>query len=229
MAVTVTFDASNLKLARARKHISELERVLAAHYAEHPPQFVFNEATSDATASLIVTAIAPPKCFGAIVGDVVHNVRAALDLMAVQLVSLKTTDTRGVYFPFCDVENGLEKMIKNKNFDKAGAEAVQLLRELKPFNGGNAALRALHDLDIQDKHHSLIPNASMMTTPQITADMSSGKPVIRLVEGSVPIMTTTFPKDSPLAGQEIIPSLHDLVKLVEGILEAFASVVDTWA
>jgi hypothetical protein len=221
----ISFAASNLKLERAQKHIAELRGVLDVHFQQHPPQWVFTPATEDEIAHLVVSAIAPPKSFGAIVGDTIHNLRAALDLMAVELVAISSPNTDGVYFPFCDDADYLDAMIKKRNFHKAGPDAVEVLKDLKPFKGGNAALRALHDLDIQDKHHSLIPNVTALTTPKLTCDMSTGSPVIKVAEGSVPAVAVTFPKDSPLAGNEIVPTLHQLVKLVEGILEAFASLV----
>ncbi len=222
----VNFKASKIKVDRARAHIAELESVLADHFAENPPKATFTPATAEQNAHIHVESKTPPDVVGAIVGDIIHNLRAALDLMAVQLVSLSTDNTDGVYFPFCEDESYLGKMIRKRNFDRAGDDAVRLLHTLKPFKGGNIALRALHDLDIQDKHHSLIPNAAMLTTPQVTADTSKWPEVsIRLVEGSVPEVATTFPNDSPLAGQQMVPALHQLVKLVEGILVSFTALV----
>jgi hypothetical protein len=64
----------------------------------------------------------------------------------------------------------------------------------------------------------------MMTTPELFADMATGTPVIRLVEGTVPVIGVTFPDDSPLGGLEMVPALQELVELVDGILEAFAAI-----
>src|SRR5438874_575713 len=41
-----------------------------------------------------------PVEFSAIIGDVIHNLRAALDLMAVQVVRLNHQSDEDVYFPF---------------------------------------------------------------------------------------------------------------------------------
>ena len=221
------FTPSKVKLKRARQHLTELQGVLDDHMAEYPPKATFTAANDDegANAQIVIDWTSPPECVGAIVGDIVHNLRAALDLMAVELVSLNDGgNTDDVYFPFCQNEDFLDKMIVKRNFNRAGPEEVRLLKELKPYKGGNAALRALHDLDIQDKHHSLIPSAAAMTTPEVAADMSSGKLVLRMVEGSVPVIGITFPADGPLAGAELIPALQDLIELVEGVLEAFAAI-----
>ncbi|MDT7529471.1 hypothetical protein OVY29_12425 [Sphingopyxis sp. SE2] len=217
------FLASKLKVERARQHIGELDELLRNHYATHPPVSTFIEAKDGKDAQIHVRGSAPPPVVGAIVGDAVHNLRAALDLMAVSLVELRGQNSKSVYFPFCEQEVDLDLMIKKRNFHRAGPESVALLESLKPFKGGNIALRAIHDLDIQDKHHRLIPSTNMMTTPEVYADTSTWPPVIRMVEGSVPEIAVSFPTDSVFAGREIVPTLHELVELVEGTLEAFAA------
>lgn len=221
------FEASNLKVERARRHLRELECVLSKHARKHPPKAEFIEAADNQPARINMITKSPPKVVGAIVGDIVHNLRAALDLMAVELVSLvPNANTKGVYFPFAEDVHGLPKQIKDKNFHRAGQDAVDLLKTLRPYKGGNIALRAVHDLDVQDKHHTLIPNAATMTTPEVTVD-ASAFPKIKIVPvpGSVGSVKEVFPNDSPLAGSEMVPALHDLVKLVEGILESFTRLV----
>lgn len=218
--VGLLFEASYLKVERARHHIAELTSLLTKHETENPATATFENN------HLRVVSHAPPKIFGAIVGDAIHNLRAALDLMAVDLVREIGGNTKSVYFPFCESANDLSDAIKSKNFHRAGTDAANLLITFRPFKGGNLALRALHDLDIQDKHHTLVPNAAMMTTPEVTVDTSDFPNLsVKIVEGSQPDVRTVFPDDSPLAGQEIIPALYDLVQLVEGILEAFTSLV----
>jgi hypothetical protein len=224
---TPLFEASNLKIERAIQHLQELEMVLFTHANNHPPQATFKKNEQGSVTHIHVVTKSPPKMVGAIVGDIVHNLRAALDLMAVELVSLTpNANTNGVYFPFCDVADDLNLMIKKRNFHRAGQDAVELLVTLRPYKGGNAALRALHDLDIQDKHHTLIPNAAIMTGPQVTAD-TSDFPNIKIVpvEGSVPSVDIVFPDDSPLAGGEMVKELYGLLELTKGILESFSSLV----
>ena len=222
--MTNPFAASKIQMKRANQHIAELERVLEEHFVANPPSFAYTEAASP-DVQFNLSAVGAPECVGAIVGDVVHNLRAALDLMAVGLVEMNggaATITKGVCFPFCDHADNLDSMIKKRHFHRAGIEAVRLLQELKPFTGGNAALRALHDLDIQDKHNSLIPNVLTMTSQEFTVDWSSPSPAFQVVEGSAPSFAVVFPDESPLAGSEIVPALHELVGLVSGILEEFA-------
>ena len=83
--MTEPFAASKIKLKRANQHIAELERVLEEHFVANPPSFAYTEAANP-DVQFNLSAVGPPECVGAIVGDVVHNLRAALDLMAVGLV-----------------------------------------------------------------------------------------------------------------------------------------------
>src|SRR5580704_14961096 len=52
--------------------------------------------------------------------------------------------TKGVNFPFCDNPNKLDDFIKLRNLTRAGPEVVALVKSLKPYKGGNIALRAIH-------------------------------------------------------------------------------------
>ena len=65
---------------------------------------------------------------GAIVGDCVHNLRTALDLMASELARLNNKGDKNVYFPFADSEDRFPAAIKSKHFDKCGQDAVDLIK-----------------------------------------------------------------------------------------------------
>jgi hypothetical protein len=151
------FAASRLKLERARHFIRELE-VEEQNYRGGDPLTVSME---DPDIVLVEVRKVPPWA-GAIVGDAVHNLRTALDLMASELARLSGRSDEDVYFPFAADEEQLQKAIQ-KRFRKAGDDAVELLRKFAPYRGGNHALRALHDLDVQDKHTSIIVAAPRPT------------------------------------------------------------------
>ena len=222
------FAASSVKVKRAVKHIQELEELLARHEAEHPPVVTVTQSEQGRVERIHVASKAPPTCFSAIVGDVVHNLRASLDLMAVELVTITSPElsTKSVHFPFSEVATGLESAIKRRDFHRAGDDAVTLLKSLQPYKGGNAALRGLHDLDTKDKHSALIPDAATIVTPMVRANTDNFPDIyIEMVEGTLPDVKTVFPKDSPFGGEEIIPTLHGLIDLTERILESFRSLV----
>jgi len=164
---------------------------------------------------------------GAILGDAIHNMRSALDLMAVSLVDEAKGNTNGVYFPFAESGDELDPMIKRRNFHRAPEEAVDLLRTLAPYKGGNVALRAIHDLDIEDKHKTLIPHLAMTTTPELSmvGSIADGTVELVMAPGAAPTVEFLFPEGTGLHGQPIIPTLHELVKLVSGILDTFEAII----
>jgi hypothetical protein len=114
-------------------------------------------------------------------------------------------------------------MVIKRHFDRAGAGAVTLLRNLKPYKGGNAALRVIHDLDIQDKHRALIPQVMCAASPivRLWDDDHSYNPTIIGDPATASELKLVFPTDSELQGRELIPALHELVILVDNVVEEF--------
>jgi hypothetical protein len=91
----------------------------------------------------------------------------------------------------------------------------------QPWVGGNQLLRSLHELDIQDKHAALIVTMGRVQVATIIKKTRRG-PVRHL---TLKDLAYFFPRDSIFAGLEVIDTLKQLVKMVDGILEAFASLV----
>jgi hypothetical protein len=156
-----TFSATKLKIKRAERHLSELDGAERRFADTKPFRLVVEAEGPDRHLLRIQGWPLLPECFAPIIGDVVHNLRASLDLLACELVRMNGGNDNNVYFPFAENGAALDSMIKQRNFHRAHADAVNLLRSLRPFKGGNEALRAIHDLDITDKHKSLVPVVSL--------------------------------------------------------------------
>lgn len=217
------FDSSHTKIKRAKQHIAALSRRFTA-YEKSSPFTVEVTITSEAhpTAALWWTELDPLCC--AILGDAIHNLRTALDTMAAELARRNDKSDKGVHFPFAGSAAGLEEQITAKKFDRAGDDAVKLLRQFAPYKGGNERLRALHDLDIEDKHCGLLIASRHY---DITFTVPPGLPVGATYKvGNMKAKTEfQFHHDLPLAREPVIKTLKELVKLTEGIVEAFASLV----
>jgi 3-hydroxymyristoyl/3-hydroxydecanoyl-(acyl carrier protein) dehydratase len=217
------FAGSRAKLQRASAFIVELDAVFSAYNNDDPLKATF-----------LISADAPViqvdwKGFsllpGVILGDAVHNMRTALDLMASELARINDKSDKDVYFPFSSSQSSFEAAIKSRNFHKAGDEAVSLLMKFAPYRGGNNHLRAIHDLDIQDKHSSVLETEKTMNI-----HLEGSYNIDDLKENSLSLDGSTiqhhFPKDSPLAGLLVVETLKELVELVSGILDAFSSMVE---
>jgi len=218
---TTSFSASQIKVARARHFLVEIERDIVAFLSE-PGTISFTLTAPEAGVVNISLDIKNPSItLAAAVGDAAHNLRSALDLMATDLARISNSNPHNVYFPFAESKDRLEEMIKKRNFHRCGADAVALLRTLAPFKGGNVALRGLHDLDIQDKHIELVLSRQQIDAQLVVERDGIGSPW-RLKVPEVKNIKVVFPPTSPLPGEEVIPTLKNLIETVQGILEDFS-------
>jgi hypothetical protein len=126
---------------------------------------------------------------------------------------------------------------------KVAAPAVisAIVNEIKPYKGGNDPLRALHDLDITDKHHLLVPVISVSELNGVTLKFGgahmydctvrvtdSGElrvanvnpdSVLELENKGQPSFSVLFAKGQPLGGEPVIPTLHQLSQLTTGCVD----------
>lgn len=230
MSASPPFTQPRQKLRRAASHVKALEGAIADYFKTDWYTCDFSRSP-EGRYNLKVVVRESPQDFGVIVGDAVHNLRAALDLLAVEAVGRNGGNAKNVYFPFADSAANLDDMIKRRNFHRASLGDQDTIRKLQPYTGGNHLLRSLHDLDIQDKHHSLIPHASFVTMPKIgvKAD-SAGNPIgfaedkleLEVDPSEPPIVKFTFPDDSVFAGEEVVTVLWQLHDHVTSIVDMFA-------
>jgi len=146
-----------VKIERAKKHLYDLEQLIQEFFTSNPYRIeIHDEASTGDRVFKVRTPHSPPLEWSAIVGDIVHNLRAALDLLICELVRAegnRVTDTTG--FP---IGKGA-KQFKSGYLQKVSGvskEAIQLIKAAKPYKGGNEPLWWLHRLDIADKHRILI-------------------------------------------------------------------------
>jgi hypothetical protein len=135
-----------------------------------------------------------PDRWGALVGDCVHNLRSALDLLAVELVKANGgTPTDYTAFPV-GADSTHFKTSAITRINGASADAIKLVQRLKPYRGGNDTIWRLHRIDIADKHQLLIPVAAAQKKPGIryhvtdeaTRDLP-GPPMMYAIERRFPL------------------------------------------
>lgn len=211
------FRDSRVKLSMALKYIDEVEAGLRAYDSSNPMSVKL-----DWKGGMEIYRNEIPPNVNSTLGDAFHNMRAALDLMAVELVRINGKSEEKVYFPFAESKEELPTQITTKHFDRAGDDAVSLLKEFAPHKGGNEKLRAIHDLDIRDKHKSII------TTRVVTKDINFSYKRENALSRVIPVNGTNYHEfhDGPLAGKPLIKTSKELVELVDGIIEAFARIID---
>jgi hypothetical protein len=125
--------------------------------------------------------------WGTILGEIVHDLRSALEQLAWQLVFLNgTTPTRDHSFPVLANKPSREFRAhmrrewtdsrgKTRHGPLFGAsdDAVALIEACQPYNGGDCQfLLGLHELWNTDKHRQLIPTT--LTGPGHTVKVTNG-------------------------------------------------------
>lgn len=232
-----------LKIDRADEHISVLEGVVAA-FVKDTRDSLFGKPNIHSGYSGWSFGGDLPKHFPSILGDAVHNLRAALDhWFALLVVANGSTTDRHTAFPFRNTRADLVGALKGlKQAGKAPADIVNdfIIDEIQPYKGGQGhSFYVLHELDIADKHRGLLDivqkihfinahfqdgghwsNVSMETNGKhpATPVLKAPAPVKEHPENKIAIQIL-FGESTPFKGQGIIPvmkSLSNNVSIVVG-------------
>jgi len=109
----------------------------------------------------------PPIRFGVILGDVVHNLRSALDHLVWQTTLLDGgTPDRGTQFPIVTKSAEAFERTADRQIPGLSAEHRELIRQVQPFLAGSDAdphpLAVLALLSNTDKHQIVNPTISFV-------------------------------------------------------------------
>ena len=255
------FISARLKLKRAKRHLLEAENTARDLPHRQGRNFVFGADQKTGKAQIIFIGHSNmPMEFAGVVGDVIHNLRSTLDHVAVVLATppIGTGNPRHAYFPtgidrdtFITARDGFTKpsgkRVKGK-MEGAPTDALRMVEELEPYDGGKHSLRALHDLDILDKHKLIIPTISKMTINRFCVSIGEqtfslgatdfksdgdGFNLTALIDCPVDPSTDfkfnndfeaafeiVFAKDQPLGGERIVETLSKIADTCQGFIEA---------
>jgi hypothetical protein len=151
-----------VKIERARKHLADFE--LQAEAFRDAYTHVIGTKTDPKTSEAFqYFQKLPISRFEvlAIAGDVLQNLRSALDHLAYQLVEAGQCRPLGekvgkrVAFPIIEKSKDY-KGFKAKKIKGARKSAVKAIDSLRPYKGGNSALWFLHYANNVDKHRHLV-------------------------------------------------------------------------
>jgi hypothetical protein len=167
-------------------------------------------------------------------GDIVHNLRAALDHLAQQLAlvgspTLTEEELRRIEFPIAKSLSEYEAQ-KARKVKGMRPKAVEAIDKLRPYKGGNDALWRLRELDNTDKHRTLFTFGPEFI---FTADWLTGVYHFKTDDPHFSGIESDVEKDlkleiqkaisEPQVGQAnaLLPSLHELVNMVEDLVRGF--------
>ncbi len=231
-----------VKIERAKKHLRDLaaEILTLTHttivhpdpntgVAPHPITFTWgtlHDFKTVPTLSFDVVAIS---------GDLVHNLRSALDHLAHQLVFVgsphltTSTISRNIGFPIAESMTKYET-IKAGKVEGMRPEAKEAIDRLKPYKGGNDALWRVHELDNIDKHRALFTVAHDFL---FTSDWFPGAYLMKAENPNFPGIEPNVEQDIQVEIEKaiskpevaradtLLPSLHQLVDFVENLVLGF--------
>jgi hypothetical protein len=168
--------AIRVKIARAKHHLGEVKRQIESFMESTP--YKVGTKRDPATRKLIyyVAGVSEtPSSIAAATGDVLQNLRSALDHLAFRLVTVGLggypPHPRKIMFPIADTQAQYQNN-RDQGTKGARAAAVAALDAIQPYQGGNDRLWQLHSLNNIDKHRLLLTVGSVFHSIDLGADMA---------------------------------------------------------
>jgi hypothetical protein len=243
------FHSSRLKIERASKHINDLHnRILA--FAANDSYALRVRHDGKIGSDVLETEVAKslPEDFAPILGDALHNLKSALDVAINQILFLKlgAFDDYG-RFPIRKSRDELANAVKGGKISQASKAVADFIVDVvKPYQGGNDALWALHTLNILDKHRILLPMMQITAVHDIRAEDETGELIligtwvitrnriatheclrsrnVKITNHGHPTLLVLFEKGLPMEGEAVVPALIQLTESVSGVLEEIETV-----
>lgn len=170
--MSTRIDSILRKVERAEKHIQELNLALNSFYATKPYGIVKKIDAETRDHIYYVTKVSPvPEPVSLIIGDVLQNLRSALDHLAYALVAkaiAPAVPNKYLTFPIMDTAKQYMAPEGRGKIELAGDKAMKIIDALKPYRGGNDWFWQLSRLNIIDKHRLLITTTSKYRHRRVT-------------------------------------------------------------
>jgi hypothetical protein len=244
--MTTCFHGARLKIERANEHINDLY-LRWRDFSKTGPYSVLVEndpETGDSLLRISMDQPAPERIL-LIIGDIIHNLRSALDF-AMSEIEFDTVGTRDPHtsFPMRRTRNELVTAV-NGGLKKKAPKAIinHIVDAVQPYRGGMGdPLWSLHLLDIEDKHRLLIAKKDLtyirtihckdgtgqyftvcewaVIYPKASTYRCTGHSNVTVANKEKASFGIVFGDGMPLYGKPILPTLRDLSRFVSGTLDS---------
>jgi len=225
-----------VKIKRAEKHLAELEAAAEKYRDSYNHVAVAGENAKFAQGEPNFRKL-PIIHFEmlAVAGDVLHNLRSALDHVMYHLALVANPNAseavlRKISFPIGDSLHGY-KSLRGKIKGIIEPRALQFIDGLKPYKGGNDALWKLHETNNIDKHRGLITVGTHILCEGEGFDgyylLKADSPSFATVdtsEGERTAKNTDFRSlmhHQAAKSGALMPTLHQLTEVVASLVEQF--------
>jgi hypothetical protein len=228
-------DSWTLKLYRAERHLEDFDRMVALYLEKHAYRATRTvepkcEKHRDCWRFHLEMTERPDDYLAIVMGDVVHNLRSALDHIAVAIAP--PGRKRSALFPIISEQVEWassdaptpQQFIARESFDRAvegmPAEAVAIIQRAQPYHLGPQRTRETHLLEVlsrldnADKHRELIVLAPgvMNATANVAVrriSFAQGGPPGTVVENGAQVLHfTTENHWPPIRESEIYVQIH---------------------
>ena len=249
-----------LKVERAYRHIDELRSItIPLHKDLYVVTFVpytFPPNSEPTKFGFEYRPTAPiAKIFALIIGDAVHNLRAALDLLATGIARTHNANAI-IHYPMSRVREDLvvkpgtnptpaQKSLKAIEQALSGATSL-ILDEIRPTNGPNDALWSFHALDNDDKHNLLIPTVNVTSVSNLNCTIGTNRFVggqiggdatkpIKLIRADIPFfinddfytsVEVKFGPSGPFQSDSVVQTLTQIAELVTFTIDKFENLIN---
>jgi hypothetical protein len=232
--------SANSKIKRAKKHVDDI--IVWHKILEETNLYTWSFKTDTETGQgriqICWSKGSEPDDVAVIVGDAVHNLRAALDHVAAALWSAAGYDPREAAFPIDEDRTSLVHQPKYRKIERLAPDVAIILADFIGPNGTH--LVALNHLDRADKHRSLIAIEAtpMVVFSNIKSDSDASilpKRGSVLVHGRLPTpgsvadlhnrsnrqatFHVVFGQGLPLEHEPVVPTLQQLIQLVSSLIQ----------
>jgi hypothetical protein len=161
------------KLERAKRHYAELETALAGFFATQPYKVSTRRNDEGKLVYYLSDVTDVPVELSLIIGDVIQNLRSALDHLAYDLWAKEANGQgRGdrIYFPI-DNDQASYNRSKAGKMQGISVQSLTIIDSLNPYKGGDDVLWRIHTLNNRDKHRLLVTVGSSFQSMDIGAYM----------------------------------------------------------
>jgi hypothetical protein len=151
------FHAARLKIKWAKKHIDDLtlaiSRLAKAYYARQ---------YSDGYTKFIEYGLRNYRDLvddlALVIGDAIHNLKCALDYAWIgAIVKHGLEPIHNDKFPVYPTCDDVKRALEKRKIPETSSLYDLIFTDIKPYSGGNDAIRSIHALNRRDKHSLLVP------------------------------------------------------------------------
>ena len=141
------------KVQRARANLRMLEADRSSFLASRPFEIATRHDPKTGEAIYYAARVDPiPLSIAATAADILHNLRRALDYLAVELIrTAGNSPIRNSGFPIC-ASFAIYQTQGPEKLQGVSKDALDAIAAIQPYRGGNAALWSLQSLSAIDKH-----------------------------------------------------------------------------